>query len=170
MFAPPVLAGARDYEALRRSFRWRIPAHYNIGVDVCDRWAEREPQRLAVLDVRSDGVVEEISYGALRETSNRLANVLAARGIRRGLFFIHKSRNMKTKSLLLSAAVIAALAACGQKQEAPKAQPAPSVAPAPAPAAPAADAAKSDAPKADAPAVAPAAAPAAEAKKDDAKK
>jgi len=84
MFAPPVLDGARDYEELRRSFRWRIPAHYNIGVDVCDRWAEREPRRTAVLDVRSDGVVEEISYRALRETSNRLANVLAARGIGRG--------------------------------------------------------------------------------------
>ncbi len=44
MFAPHVLPGARDYEALRRSFRWRIPANFNIGVDVCDRWAEREPR------------------------------------------------------------------------------------------------------------------------------
>src|ERR1700736_3490831 len=31
MFAPHVLPGARDYEALYRSFRWQIPAHYNIG-------------------------------------------------------------------------------------------------------------------------------------------
>jgi acetyl-CoA synthetase len=84
MFAPHVLAGVRDYEALRRSFRWRIPANFNIGVDVCDRWAEREAGRIALLDVRPDGVVEEISYGALRETSNRLANVLAAHGIGRG--------------------------------------------------------------------------------------
>ncbi len=84
MFAPPVLPGARDYEALRRSFRWQIPAHYNIGLDVCDRWAEREPRRTAVLNVQADGVVEEISYGALRESSNRLANVLAAHGIGRG--------------------------------------------------------------------------------------
>jgi acetyl-CoA synthetase len=84
MFAPPVLPGARDYDALCRSFRWQIPAHYNIGLDVCDRWAEREPGRTAVLDLRSDGVVEEVSYGALRESSNRLANVLAAHGIGRG--------------------------------------------------------------------------------------
>jgi acetyl-CoA synthetase len=84
MFAPPVLSGARDYKALCRSFRWQIPAHYNIGIDVCDRWAAREPRRTAVLNVRADGVVEEISYGALRESSNRLANVLAAHGIGRG--------------------------------------------------------------------------------------
>jgi acetyl-CoA synthetase len=84
MFAPHVLSDARDYEALCRSFRWQVPAHYNIGLDVCDRWAEREPRRTALLNVRSDGVVEEISYGALRESSNRLANVLAAHGIGRG--------------------------------------------------------------------------------------
>jgi acetyl-CoA synthetase len=84
MFAPHVLPDARDYEALCRSFRWQVPAHYNIGLDVCDRWAEREPRRTALLNVRSDGVVEEISYGALRESSNRLANVLAAHGIGRG--------------------------------------------------------------------------------------
>ena len=84
MFAPPVLAGTRDYEALRRSFRWQIPAHYNMGVDICDHWAEREPARTALLDVRADGQTEEISYGALREQSNRLANVLAAQGVGRG--------------------------------------------------------------------------------------
>ena len=84
MFAPPVLAGTRDYEALRQSFRWQIPAHFNVGVDICDHWAGREPARTALLDVRADGQTEEISYGALREQSNRLANVLAAQGVGRG--------------------------------------------------------------------------------------
>src|SRR5713226_4260700 len=83
MFAPHVLPSVRDYEALYASFRWQIPTNYNIGIDVCDRWAEHEPRRTALFNVRSDGVVE-ISYGALRESSNRLANVLAAHGIGRG--------------------------------------------------------------------------------------
>ena len=81
MYAPHVLPDARDYATLYRSFRWQVPARFNIGVDVCDRWAEREPERTAILNVRADGGVEEMSYGALRETSNRLANVLAAHGI-----------------------------------------------------------------------------------------
>src|ERR1700730_12533949 len=84
MFAPHVLPAAREYDALYHSFQWSIPALYNIGVDVCDSWAAREPRRTALLNVRSDGSIDEISYGALRETSNRLANVLAAHGLGRG--------------------------------------------------------------------------------------
>src|SRR5262245_46015112 len=80
MYSPHVLPAARDYDALYRSFRWQVPAQYNIGVDVCDRWAQSEPRRTAILNVTSAGTVEEISYGDLHETSNRLANVLRARG------------------------------------------------------------------------------------------
>jgi acetyl-CoA synthetase len=84
MFAPHVLPAARDYDALYRSFRWQVPAHYNIGVDVCDRWAAAEPGRTAIFHLRSDDRVEEISYAMLRDNANRLANVLAAGGILRG--------------------------------------------------------------------------------------
>src|SRR5271166_1031034 len=84
MFAPHVLPAARDYETLRLSFRWQIPAHYNIGVDVCDRWAAHDADRTAIFNLRAEGGIEEISYGALHAGSNRLANVLAAHGICRG--------------------------------------------------------------------------------------
>ncbi len=84
MYAPHVLPAARDYAAMVRDFRWQVPAHYNIGVDVCDRWAEREPARTAILNVRADGSVEAVSYGTLRNISNRLANVLVAHGIGAG--------------------------------------------------------------------------------------
>jgi acetyl-CoA synthetase len=80
----PVLPSVRDYDTLYRQFRWQVPARYNIGVDVCDRWAAAEPDRLAILHARPDGRDDAISYGALRETSNRLANVLRAHGIARG--------------------------------------------------------------------------------------
>ena len=74
----------RDYDRLIAAFRWTIPARYNIGVDVCDRWARAEPDRPAILDVTADGRVDVLTYGGLREQSNRLANVLARRGVRRG--------------------------------------------------------------------------------------
>src|SRR5579864_398858 len=80
----PVLPHARDYDANYRQFRWQVPARYNIGVDVCDRWADAEPSRLAILHVKPDGSEDTITYGWLRETSNRLANVLRAHGIARG--------------------------------------------------------------------------------------
>src|SRR5262249_52300071 len=84
MYASHVLPAARDYGALYRSFRWQIPARYHIGVAVCDRWAEIARARSAVFTLGPAGAVEEVSSGALREASNRLANALAARGIGRG--------------------------------------------------------------------------------------
>src|SRR5436853_2346790 len=79
-----MLPDIRDYDALYRAFRWQVPHDYNIGVDVCDRWAARDAGRLAILHVAPDGRQHAISYSWLRETSNRLANVLRAHGIARG--------------------------------------------------------------------------------------
>src|SRR5499427_4863715 len=80
----PMLPRVKDYDSLRRQFQWRVPSRYNIGFDVCDRWAEKEPDRLAILHARPDGRDVPITYGWLRETSNRLANALRAHGIGRG--------------------------------------------------------------------------------------
>src|SRR6185312_7427875 len=80
----PVLPRVKDYDSLIRQFRWPVPARYNIGVDVCDRWAEKEPGRLAILHAGPDGRDEQVTYGWLRQTSNRLANALRANGINRG--------------------------------------------------------------------------------------
>src|SRR6202142_3948733 len=80
----PVLPRLNNYDDIYRQFRWQVPARYNIGVDVCDRWAAHEPGRLAILNVRPDGGEDAITFGWLREQSNRLANVLRAHGIKRG--------------------------------------------------------------------------------------
>jgi acetyl-CoA synthetase len=80
----PVLPAVRDYDQIYRQFRWQVPARYNIAVAVCDRWAAAEPQRLAIVHARPDGAEDAITYGWLRETSNRLANVLRANGVQRG--------------------------------------------------------------------------------------
>ena len=69
---------------LRAAFRWRIPARYNIGVDVCDRWTAADPNRPAVLDVFPDGRVDVVTYADLRTRSNRIANMLRGRGVGRG--------------------------------------------------------------------------------------
>jgi acetyl-CoA synthetase len=73
-----------NYDALYAAFRWNIPARYNIGVDICDRWAALEPLRPAILDVAPDNSVDIITYGMLRDQSNRLANALVRHGVRTG--------------------------------------------------------------------------------------
>ncbi len=79
-----MLPDIRNYDRLIREFRWQIPARYNIGVDVCDRWAARVPEQAAILEVNARGEVKPITYWQLRERSNRLANALTARGVTRG--------------------------------------------------------------------------------------
>jgi Acyl-coenzyme A synthetases/AMP-(fatty) acid ligases len=79
-----MLPKADSYEALRDRFVWAVPDRYNIGVDVCDTWADRDPDRLALIHKRRDGAVENYSFADLRRLSNRLANALAAHGVARG--------------------------------------------------------------------------------------
>jgi acetyl-CoA synthetase len=79
-----MLPDIRDYDRLIGEFRWQIPERYNIGVDVCDRWAAHAPDQAAILEVDGRGDVAPITYSELRNRSNRLANVLADCGVRRG--------------------------------------------------------------------------------------
>jgi acetyl-CoA synthetase len=76
-----MLPYSQDYDAMRAAFRWQVPARYNIGTDVCDRWAAVQPDRPAILDVMANGRVETTTYGALKDQSNRLAHALARRGV-----------------------------------------------------------------------------------------
>ena len=70
------------YDALVSAFRWDLPARLNMAVQVCDDWAARDPDRVAILDL-SDGR-EEVSYGRLRRMADGLACDLQARGVSRG--------------------------------------------------------------------------------------
>ena len=79
-----MLERADSYEALYRDFRWEIPDRFNIGVAVADRWAAREPDRIALLEYRQNGEAQRLSYGELARQSNALANALKKRGISRG--------------------------------------------------------------------------------------
>jgi acetyl-CoA synthetase len=79
-----MLPHADTYEALAREFRWQIPARYNIGADISDKWAARDPERIAIIHVHPDGRTETFTFRWLSETSNRLANVLRAKGVERG--------------------------------------------------------------------------------------
>ena len=70
----------RSYQDICNAFRWDIPEHYNIGIDVCDKWALREPGRLALIHVGADGASRNYSFGEIKESSDRLANLLLSAG------------------------------------------------------------------------------------------
>jgi len=79
-----MLPDAQSWEAARAAFRWQIPAYYNIGVDVCDRWADTAPERVALIHEDPDGGVAYLTFAALRDASNQAANCLRRHGIAPG--------------------------------------------------------------------------------------
>ncbi len=78
-----MLKPANSYAEIHREFAWHIPERYNMGVDVCDKWAACEPQRLALIHVTDQGETR-YTFGELRTLSNRLANLLRSSGIAQG--------------------------------------------------------------------------------------
>ncbi len=78
------LPDLRDHQALRRAFRWQIPSRYNIATEVCDRWAVLDANRPAIIEVSRDWRVTPVSFGELREASDRLADGLRRRGVQAG--------------------------------------------------------------------------------------
>ncbi len=73
----------QSFEQLRRDFRWRVPEHYNIGVDVCDKHTDRLHLPALLLD-NADGRSYSVTFGELKKRSDRFANALRGLGVGRG--------------------------------------------------------------------------------------
>ncbi|MYM54532.1 AMP-binding protein [Thalassovita mangrovi] len=78
-----MLPRAETYGELIRDFRWDIPERLNMAAQVCDDWAARTPDRVAIIDM-TGGTARRISYGRLRQMADGLAHELAVRGVKRG--------------------------------------------------------------------------------------
>ena len=77
------MLNGRTYDEVCRNFKWDIPDTYNIGVDVCDKWADGK-NRLALIYVDADEREQRFSFDDLKAQSNRLANALNAYGAEPG--------------------------------------------------------------------------------------
>ncbi len=78
-----MLKPGRTYQEVYESFQWQIPEYYNIGVDICDKWADQR-YRLALIYEDEEGRVEKYTFWDLKRLSNRLANGLKGMGLDRG--------------------------------------------------------------------------------------
>jgi acetyl-CoA synthetase len=70
----------KTYEEVCANFKWKIPEYYNIGVDVCDKWAA-DNNRVALIYIDPHEKSRKYTFSDLRDLSNRLANALKANGI-----------------------------------------------------------------------------------------
>ncbi|WP_237153316.1 AMP-binding protein [Oryzibacter oryziterrae] len=69
------------FDDYRKAFRWSLGERLNMGVDVADAWAVRDPDRVAIITHADDGRHGLTSFRELALTSNRLCNTLAALGL-----------------------------------------------------------------------------------------
>jgi acetyl-CoA synthetase len=69
------------YDEMVQSFRWEVPERYNIAVDTVDK---HDPARVAMLWESWSGDTRTVTFGDMRDMSNRIANVLVDLGVQRG--------------------------------------------------------------------------------------
>ena len=73
-----------SYEDFLKNFKIKVPERFNFAYDVCDRIAEEEPERLALLWVHPDGRERRFTFADIKRESDRCANMLRKLGIGRG--------------------------------------------------------------------------------------
>ena len=63
---------------------YNVPSDFNFAYDVVDEYARTEPDKRAMVYKDIKGNIEEYSFGELSRLSNKAANALKKRGIKRG--------------------------------------------------------------------------------------
>ncbi|HET9352302.1 MAG TPA: AMP-binding protein, partial [Burkholderiales bacterium] len=71
------------YDELYRSFRWDVPERYNMARACCGQWAS-DRARFALYWEDESGASAAYSFWDIQQAANRLSNVLAALGVKRG--------------------------------------------------------------------------------------
>jgi acetyl-CoA synthetase len=80
----------RPWRAIRDTSRghpwatWFVGGGFNLSRACVDRWADEDPERIALRSEKETGETRELSFGGLRDVVSRLAGVLIALGVSRG--------------------------------------------------------------------------------------
>jgi acyl-coenzyme A synthetase/AMP-(fatty) acid ligase len=77
-----------QYDSAFRSFQWPRPERFNFARDVIDRWAERDPDHLALLWVDDHGAEERRSFADVAASSRRASNLLSGAGVKPGDYIV----------------------------------------------------------------------------------
>ena len=73
-----------SYEDFMANFKVNVPENFNFGYDVVDRWAEKEPNKKALLWTNDKGEVIQFTFADIKRESDKTASFFASQGIGRG--------------------------------------------------------------------------------------
>ena len=77
-----------NYDNSYRDFSWPRPERFNFARDVVDKWAERDPEKLALFWVDDQGAEERRTFADISAASCRVANLLQNAGVRPGDYVV----------------------------------------------------------------------------------
>ncbi|MDY7576830.1 acyl-CoA synthetase [Herbaspirillum sp. RTI4] len=78
-----MLKQENSYAEQHANFDWQIPAHFNIAVACCERWADGTGRRAIISEDKSGGITTT-TFDELKALSNQAANMMLAAGVKRG--------------------------------------------------------------------------------------
>ncbi len=73
-----------SYEDFMANYRLNIPADFNFGFDIIDAWADKEPDKVAIVWCNDYNEEYTFTYSDLKKKSNQTANMLKSLGIGKG--------------------------------------------------------------------------------------
>lgn len=73
-----------SYSDFKKNFKLNVPRNFDFARDVVDKWAEYEPEKLALLYCTDDGEEKRITFAEVSEKSKRVASYLRSLGIGMG--------------------------------------------------------------------------------------
>ena len=76
----------KDYEDYRANLRYKPVEKFNFAYDIVDEYARLCPDKKAIVWCNNHGEERIITFGELSALSNRLANMLRAKGLKKGDF------------------------------------------------------------------------------------
>ena len=71
------------YHHIYNNFKWNIPDSYNIGYDICEKWANKTPNSPAIIDLLSSGKTNSTSFRTLNQKANKVSNYLNILGLKK---------------------------------------------------------------------------------------
>ncbi len=73
-----------SYEDFMANFKINAPENFNFGYDIVDAWAEREPNKKALLWTNDQGECIQFTFADIKRESDKAASYLTSLGIKRG--------------------------------------------------------------------------------------
>jgi len=73
-----------SYEDFKNNFDFKVPENFNFAYDVVDRYAEEDPEKMALLWCNDKGGEERFTFADMKLYSDKAANLIKSYGIKKG--------------------------------------------------------------------------------------